>query len=157
MIAVMLVVGVSDRLYANEFLPVIRIIDRRKNTILHEEYLNPNNVRFALTYTHSVDGTPVIERYRIDLSKQIIIYEMLYKTLGAGMEFNPPTGRLETDGSWFVIRDMHRVLNPYLLRVGDISNPYLVFDDSVLRLLNKTTPGTLVEIQYMERKKGELP
>ncbi len=73
---------------------------------------------FTIRYIHSVDRTPVFEIFGLDEEGCLTLRATYFKMFGAGMGHWPGRGRLEHDGRWTWIRDIHERLGSFVLRVG---------------------------------------
>jgi hypothetical protein len=74
--------------------------------------------RFTIAYVHSVEGTPIWETHSADARGTLFIEEEKYLKFGAGMGRMPGVGRMEMQGPYEVITDMHMPTGDFILRIG---------------------------------------
>lgn len=72
----------------------------------------------TLRYIHSVDHAPVHEVFELDARGCLALQATYFKMFGAGMGHWEGRGRLDFDGIWTWIRDIHETLGSFVLRVG---------------------------------------
>ncbi|MBZ4659030.1 MAG: hypothetical protein JG766_953 [Desulfacinum sp.] len=73
---------------------------------------------FTIRYIHSVDRTPVFEIFEVDPEGRLAVQATCFKMFGAGMGHWEGRGRVDFDGTWTWIRDIHQTLGRFVLRVG---------------------------------------
>jgi len=100
-----------------------------------------DGVEFSVSYTHSVNKSPVTEYYQI-LDSRIYLTALRYKTFGAGMPTEPEeaqTLRYEEDD--MIIEGFARPM-PYLCySIGRIAGHALHWRGQAIRLDTLDTPG----------------
>jgi hypothetical protein len=74
--------------------------------------------RFTLHYVHSVDRAPVWEEHSVDRTGNIYVEEERFVMFGAGMGHWPGHGTLVSDGQHQVIKNIHKPVGEFVLRVG---------------------------------------
>ncbi|RQD67427.1 MAG: DUF1850 domain-containing protein [Tindallia sp. MSAO_Bac2] len=77
--------------------------DNKTGVVLYRHSLRLND-EFQVSYTHSVEKTPVVEHYRIMPDKRILLTEMVYQSYGAGL----PTDK---DYDYEIFEDSFRLYN----------------------------------------------
>lgn len=148
LILLVLSMFVSTSAYGQAYeLQIERVRDKR---ILWTHKIEKTD-EFLLKYTHSVDGTPVEERYRCGEDNAIIVDNTRFKMIGAGIEFHPHAGIFKLDDGWITVSQINRRIERYLLRVGKIARPKIVIHDETVDLLNITSNGDLLEIKITGR------
>jgi hypothetical protein len=79
----------------------------------------PNGSSFTTTYIHSVEKTPVIDRYRI-VGGKIWVWEEKVRSHNAGLPFDAPEhGSFIMDSGWMIIRGGRRSMESIAYRVGN--------------------------------------
>jgi len=73
---------------------------------------------FTIRYVHSVDGTPVFEIFETDSRGRLALQATYFRMFGAGMGHWEGRGKVDFDGRWTWIRDIHETLGEFILRVG---------------------------------------
>ncbi len=76
--------------------------------------------RFTLHYYHSVEDAPIWETHSIDPDGCIYIEDERYLKFGAGMGKMPGKGRMERQGDYEVVTDMHAATGDFILRIGSL-------------------------------------
>lgn len=95
-------------------------------------------VPLRLEYTHSVERTPVAERYQAD-AEGLRLLRMEFVSQGAGL---PSTGYVR-EGNRLVLKT-DRLLNNLTLRVSAVARPRLVVGTQILDLLALAGDGGTV-------------
>jgi len=95
----------------------LQVTPVKSNEPLIAILLNPHE-RFTLHYYHSVENAPIWETHSIDSDGRIYIEEERYLKFGAGMGKMPGVGRMEKQGDYEVITDMHSPTGDFILRIG---------------------------------------
>ncbi len=99
----------------------------------------------TLRYIHSVDHTPVHEIFEIDAQGCLALQATYFKMFGAGMGHWEGRGRLDFDGTWTWIRDIHETLGSFVLRVGAPSVDHtLLYRDREIHLSREWAGKRLV-------------
>lgn len=127
---------------------MVKLIHIETGKTISEFAINEcENNAFALEYVHSVDLTPVIEIYRLNEVGDIIVNEINYKSFGAGMQATKPaTGYFAQDSDWIILRDINRVVERYILRVGNIANQRIRCAKRTINLLDYVGQGERILI-----------
>ncbi len=74
---------------------------------------------FDIEYTHSVQLTPVIERYTVDEGNHILLKESYFHSYGAGLPATTPY-EFEITEDGFRIYDMNQVMDNLIYRTGAV-------------------------------------
>lgn len=101
---------------------------------------------FTLSFTHSVERTPVIDRYSISDDHVFVLTETFFKSLGAGSPSKPEKGTFKVEGEWFKIEGIDSRMDRILIRVSALANQTFTFKGRVLRFALLVPDGELVEI-----------
>ncbi|MDR5709386.1 MAG: DUF1850 domain-containing protein [Armatimonadota bacterium] len=91
---------------------------------------------FELRYVHSVERTPVVETYRIQ-GGRLVLVGMRFRSVGWGL---PSEGYVRQNG-WFVVSGLHRPLGALRLRVMRLNRYLLVAERQTLPLLSLAGEG----------------
>jgi len=101
---------------------------------------------FTLSFTHSVERTPVIDCYTISDDYAFILTETFFKSLGAGSPSKPENGTFKVEDGWFKIEGINSRMDKILIRVSILTNQTFTFRGRVLRFALLAPDGGLVEI-----------
>ncbi|MCL2224431.1 MAG: TAXI family TRAP transporter solute-binding subunit [Defluviitaleaceae bacterium] len=123
----------------------LQILDAVTGLSLWQHPLSENNV-FHITYTHSVNQSPVREVYKI-ANEQIVLYAMYFYSFGAGMPAGPEDGQVLThlpDGG-MRLSSINRVMYTFVnvsdyatghtLHIGGALIPMYSLTDNAVRLM----------------------
>ncbi len=83
---------------------------------------------FTIKYIHSVDLLPVYETYRCK-NGAIELKETYFYNFGAGMGLLKGRGTYVEEGDLLGIIDINEVVDPFVLRTGEVSNHKLLHRD----------------------------
>ncbi|MCX7780584.1 MAG: DUF1850 domain-containing protein [Negativicutes bacterium] len=103
----------------------------------------------SLSFTHSVQKTPVIENFVINESYRLVLKSTEYKSLGVGLPFLAEDGVFFAGDNKFVMSGMDRVYPGIDLRVGPEAQHSLIYGDSNIPLHDLFPPGTLVHLRVV--------
>jgi len=105
------------------------------------------NECFTIRYIHSVDISPVFEKFRADEKCGLVLEETWFRMFGAGMGHWEGRGRLTLDDNRMThITDMDSTLGSFLLRVGSKGVDHTVlFRDQEINLSDMAA-GKRVEV-----------
>lgn len=79
----------------------------------------PNGASFTTTYVHSVEGTPVVDEYRI-VGGSIWGWEERVRSHNAGLPFGAPEhGSFVVNSDWMIVRGGRRPADNIAYRVGN--------------------------------------
>ena len=104
---------------------------------------------FRLEYTHSSDGTPVRDIFRVVEDGHFVMLEEQYLWYGAGLESHPHA-KISFDGKWTRV-SVDRPFQELLIRVGRVSNQVISSGDSRIPLSALAPGGSLLRIRIAKR------
>lgn len=104
---------------------------------------------FRLEYTHSSDGTPVRDLFRVEEDGYIVILEEQYLWYGSGLESHPQAS-ISFDGCYTRVT-VNRRLQQLLLRVGRVSHQVIWSGDSRVALADLAPGGSLLQLRIAKR------
>ncbi len=104
---------------------------------------------FRLQYTHSSDGTPVRDIFRVEEDGHFVILEEHYLWYGAGLESHPQA-IISFDGDYTRVT-VNRRLEQLLLRVGRVSNQQILSGYTRIALTELAPGGSLILIRIAKR------
>lgn len=97
---------------------------------------------FSIRYIHSVQKTPVIEVFTLDLREGIELRETLYKDFGAGLPFLVEgSSRFRSGGGWYRLYGINRHLRDMTFRVGRFADFHLLIKGEEISLTKFERPG----------------
>lgn len=100
---------------------------------------------FGIIYTHSVQLSPVTERYHIDKTGDLILDETLFSTYGAGLPATTPYDFEITEDS-FRIFNIQLKMDHLVYRTGAVrANHRLLIRDQDIPFITFSSPGQAVE------------
>lgn len=121
----------------------------------NQEYLNlwkmKDDEDFTIKYTHSVEKSPVTEKYKIGKDK-IILLETTFKSYGAGL---PATTeyKFEFIEDGFRIYDIDKTYKNVIYRTGaEIANHEIIIKDKIYEFLDFSEGRTGVEFSLEKIK-----
>jgi hypothetical protein len=103
----------------------------------------PADGRFELRYLHSVERSPVVERYRVDGHGRLWLEGMRFRSVGWGL---PADGFVRRDG-WFQTTDPPRRLDRLVLRVSHLARQELWVGRRAVALHSRFADGSAVTVQ----------
>ncbi len=110
----------------------------------------PPTGRFELRYVHSVEQTPVVERYRVREGR-LWLEGMRFRSLGWGL----PAEGFVRHGDWFETTGPPRPLDGLVLRVSHLARQELVAGQQALPLHRRLPDGTALRLEV--RSRGRCP
>ncbi|MGM8216133.1 DUF1850 domain-containing protein [Bacillaceae bacterium W0354] len=85
-----------------------------------DEILWQNNINagdwFYHRYIHSVEKSPVIEKFMVNENYEILTMESWTKSFGAGMPYERE-GKVEISDGYYILRDLNRPVHGGVLRI----------------------------------------
>lgn len=105
---------------------------------------------FSITFIHSVNQSPVTDRYEVDSNGDIWMRETIYYDFGAGVPFDLNEGETLSyaeDGA-MVISGIDRVISPFHLFVGTVSDHTLRLNGEEVSLRDLCGRNTKLWISY---------
>ena len=123
------------------------VVTTAEGRILYSEWVSPGD-EFEIVFTHSVQRTPVIERFRVQADGTIVVFETVYQDFGAGLPSEVDVGaKVVVEPTGVRIYDMNRVMPRIVMRVGSIARHRLKHGSTVLELADLVGSGTQIEIR----------
>lgn len=104
------------------------------------------DAKFSLSFTHSVQLTPVIENFRVDDSNMIILESTEYQSFGVGLPFLASDGNFHAEEGYFVVSDMKRQHKRIDVRTGPEAKLSLTYGGQTIPLYAVFPPGTLIHL-----------
>jgi hypothetical protein len=101
---------------------------------------------FTIRYIHSVDHAPVFEVFRALKEEGLVLEETFFQMFGAGMGHWEGHGTVVQDGRWIKIKDIHRPLGSFLLRVGSSGVDHTILFNEKEWNLSEKAAGHRVEV-----------
>jgi len=111
----------------------------------------PSDGRFELRYLHSVERTPVVERYRVAADGTLWLEGMRFRSSGWGF----PSEGFRRHGAWFETTHPPRRLDGLVLRVSRLSRQELRAGVRVLALYPLAREGAALRVDPFTR--GRCP
>ncbi|MCS7235935.1 MAG: DUF1850 domain-containing protein [Armatimonadota bacterium] len=102
----------------------------------------PADGRFELRYLHSVERSPVVERYRVAPDGTVWLEGMRFRSVGWGL----PSDGFMRRGSWFETTSPPRRLRALVLRVSHAARQELRAGGHALALRDVAREGALLRL-----------
>jgi len=128
----------------------LQLVHRKENHVLCSFPIRPGE-EFILSYRHSSDHTPVVDRFQVTSKGRIVLLEERFAWYGAGLAFHPQED-IDISQPWTRIR-LHRPMDPFYLRVGRVAGHQLHIRDQTIFLLDIAPGGSCLWIRV--RAKGD--
>jgi hypothetical protein len=103
----------------------------------------PADGRFELHYVHSVERTPVVERYRVAADGSLWVEGMRFRSAGWGL----PAQGYRRRGGWFETTDPPRRLENWVVRVSRMGRQEVRAGGRVLRLYPHLPEGAALRVR----------
>lgn len=103
----------------------------------------PPDGRFELHYVHSVERTPVVERYRIAADGSLWLEGMRFRSAGWG---SPHQG-YRRRGTWFETTTPPVPVSELVLRVSRLARHQIRVGEYVLAVADRLPEGTAVRVE----------
>ena len=113
---------------------------------------------FSLRFIHSVEKTPVIEKFKIDDQSNLVMFATEYESFGVGLPFLASEGHFYAEGNRFIL-EMNRVFPSVSLRTGPEAQLILTVNNNRHELYKMLPSGTLVRLSagtWLSRLAGFL-
>jgi len=125
------------------FMPAVRqflLIDYKTDEVLYLTNVNPGD-KFSITYVHSVNRSPIEDRYYINENYDILIYKTIFKSFGAGVPSNSDDGgKFEYFNNRIEVTDINRKIDKLLMFVGVIADHHFLINGKDIKLNELTSP-----------------
>ncbi|MFO7801149.1 MAG: DUF1850 domain-containing protein [Desulfovermiculus sp.] len=128
----------------------LELVCRKEHHVLCSFPIRPGQ-EFTLSYRHSSDHTPVVDRFQVTSRGRIVLLEERFAWYGAGLAFHPQED-INLSQAWSRTR-LHRPMDPFYLRVGRVAGHQLHIQDQTISLLDITPGGSCLWIRV--RAKGD--
>ena len=113
------------------------------------------NARFSTRFIHSVQKTPVLENFIVDVETvEIILDSTRYESFNAGLPFLQSDGVFIRKDGYFLIENMNRRFPSVVMRTGMGTKLTLFVDDREIRFYETIPDGSAVKFYiapYYER------
>lgn len=141
--------------FALASVAVLEVVDLTNGTTLAEWYLE-EGTEFTISFTHSMYGAEVRERYR---AGQNGLLERLEVATGsaAAAEYYAYTSPVTQREGWYVLSVPTLELREVVIRVDEVGRPVLTIGESRLPLLKRAGEGHGVSIRVTSRPRILLP
>jgi len=127
---------------------VLRIVRHPEGNLLWQRPVAPGDL-FVLDYTHSSDGTPVRDIFRVERDGTFVLLEEQYLWYGAGLESHPQAA-VSFEGERTRVM-VNRRLPHLLIRVGRVSNQAIRSGDARAALADLAPGGSLLQLHIVKR------
>jgi len=124
----------------------IELLDTNTGAVVHAVPVFPGD-GFTLKYIHSVEKTPVFERYVINASGDIYLQETIIKSSGYGLPETQSTGNFRFENGWLRITDFNLKISPLVFRVSYLNDMLLIFDEHIVNLPDIAPHGNRIEVR----------
>lgn len=125
------------------FYPRVYVNNERGQT-LASFFLFPGE-EIIFKYTHSVEKTPVFEKYVLAWTGKLVMTETHFKSYGAGLPLE--TRNFSTDGGYFILKEMGIELTRIRIRVSRTPGQSITIRNKKLFLNNLAEPGQVIIIE----------
>jgi len=123
---------------------LLQILRHPEDELLRQIPVKPGDL-FRLDYTHSSDGTPVLDVFRVEEDGSFVLLEEQYAWYGAGLESHPRAAiSFQGDRTRVTV---NRRMQGLLLRVGRVSRQVIRSGDTRIVLAELAPGGTLLKIR----------
>ncbi len=126
---------------------VLQVKSTGNNRVIYSIPVHPGT-KFSIRYIHSVDKTPVWERYSVGADGTITLTATEFKMLGAG--FGPFEQSVIFENGWNKVTGINRNLDGFFLRVGQIARHTLFIDDLEVPLWKYTASNERVKFRVLK-------
>ncbi|HHW03191.1 MAG TPA: DUF1850 domain-containing protein [Thermoanaerobacterales bacterium] len=116
-----------------------------------EFFLPVPDRKFTLSFTHSVQKTPVYEMYFIDGDNNLVLKETRYYSLGVGLPFTDENGHFSNENGEFRITGLNRKFSSISIMVSPIPVHEIIIDGKKYPLLSFTKPEESINIKAVEK------
>jgi len=139
-----LLTGVGRHPYSSLFLNIY-LAETHNEILLHAQKVELDQI-IILAYTHSSDGTPVQQIFRVSNSKTLDLLEERYRWYGAGLEFGSGYDISYKDG-WVFVTGYDRSFNPLPVRIASTVSQVLIINSVEIHLSDLAPAGSRLLIK----------
>jgi hypothetical protein len=107
--------------------------------------VSPEHEAFSLRFVHSVERTPVLEKYRVDRQNNLVLYATEYESFGVGLPFLASEGKFTAIDGRFIL-EMNRVFPTVSLRTWPEGQLTLTARSQQHRLYQMLPSGSMVRL-----------
>lgn len=146
-ITIISVMSLSFVIYLLPLVKLFLIVDYKTDKILYYSSVKPGD-KFSITYIHSVNKSPVEDKFLIDRDYGILLLKTVFKSFGAGIPSNPDDG-----GKFTFYKDRIEVeyngrkIGKLLMFVGIIADHHFLMNGKDIRLNELSLPQRSVLFQ----------
>lgn len=108
-------------------------------------FISTDQKTVSLRFIHSVERTPVLEKYKVNGQHKLVLYETEYESFGVGLPFLASEGRFHAKDGRFVM-EMDRVFPSVSLRTGPEAQLTLTVNSQQYPLYQMLPSGALVRL-----------
>ncbi len=134
-------------------LPLIRqfvIIDYKMDEVLYSSDVMPGD-KFSVTYTHSVNKSPVEDQFALDNDFRIILKKSIFKSFGAGVPSNLDDGdKFEYFKDRIEVSYSNSSIEKFILFVGVIADHHFLMNGQDFKLSRLCSPQR--SVQFLVKK-----
>ncbi len=106
--------------------------------------------KFTIRYIHSVDKTPIFEKFRLDREKGLVLEKTWFTMFGAGLGHWPGHGNLSQDSEWITIDNIEQPLGSFILRIGSPSVGHTIIYHEQKINLSSRAPGARALVEFVK-------
>lgn len=120
-----------------------------KDNLIYNMFLVSTGVMFNLSYIHSVEKTPVIEKYIIGNDYSLILDSIIFESQGAGLPFDYPGVNFSVHEGKFIFEKINHPLKEILIIPHEISRNSLgIYRKQInLWVLNNNTSACIIKVE----------
>ncbi|KXL54504.1 hypothetical protein CLNEO_06110 [Anaerotignum neopropionicum] len=152
-VAIMVVIIATAIFHMNHTEDCLILRNGRTGNIL-VSYPMEEGGEFSVRFMHSVNKSPVEDRYRIE-NGEIVVYETVYYNFGAGVQTELEDGQTLTygeDGS-MIVSGFHKVMLDLSYNVSPVYDHILVVNGEEVSLRQLCGEDRFITIGYEKGKK----
>ncbi|WP_163539081.1 DUF1850 domain-containing protein [Gracilibacillus sp. YIM 98692] len=131
---------------------VLFIMEEKTEDILWSSLVKKNEW-FEHEYIHSVEKSPVIEKFRVTSSSDIVIMESWTKSFGAGLPYEHE-GTVELKNGFYITKDLNRPIHggALIMKPSDLYPHVFRFQDQELFLSEEPFVKKIIRIDVQKIK-----
>ncbi len=110
----------------------------------------------VLSYTHSSDGTPVEQFFKVSENESLKLQKERYRWYGAGLEFGSGYQVSVDDDGWVCITGYDRTFETLPIRVATTVAQVLTVSDTEIILWDLAQPAArlFIKVEQIGRRRG---